>query len=103
MAMFVCGVNFESVRDERTPQPWPPSSCLNTMPPNDTSWMTLFSMTTSLNQVFVPFADSISTTMPPVLLDASHPVWNFTQGGSSSATSPPIQFTTPLTSCTKQL
>ena len=25
------------------------------MPPNDVSWMTLFSMMTSLNQVFVPF------------------------------------------------
>ena len=73
------------------------------MPPNDTSWMTLFSMTTSLNHVFVPFADSTSTTMPPVRFDASHPVWNFTQGGSSSAVSPPIQLTTPVTSWTKQL
>ena len=51
------------------------------MPPNETSWMTLFSMMTSLNQVFVPFAESISTTMPPVRFESSHPVWNVTQGG----------------------
>ena len=73
------------------------------IPPNEVSWTTLFSMTTSLNQVFVPLADSTSTTMPPVRFDASHPVWNLTQGGSSSATSPPIQFTTPVTSWMKQL
>src|SRR3954471_19866370 len=103
MTTLVWGVNFESVFEARTPQPYPPSSCLNTMPPNDVSWTTLFSITTSLNQVLAPLCDCTSKTMPPVRFGASQPVWNLTHGGSSSAVSPPIQLTTPLTSWTNEL
>src|SRR6266700_5361934 len=86
---LVCGVKRVSVALLRTPQPSAPSHCLKMMPPNDVSSTWLFSMSTSLNQVLVLFCDVTSTTIPPVRLDASHPLWKVTQGGWLSAVLPP--------------
>src|SRR5689334_17785856 len=106
---LVCGRNFVSPALDRLPHPVAaapepsPVYCLTTIPANDVFWITEFDTVMSFRTVGVlggaaTLTTVASNTMPPVFFEPSQPVLKCTPGPALPL--PPIQFTSPVTSCT---